>query len=135
MRRINTLKTLAIVVLAIICAAFTSVAVSMLNVAKAETTSSQAANVVLDMNGTEANLETDKGVNTNVDNALNSGSLTWGIFPEATGATKMMFTKESVAAGETLKIKFNKAYKASDLLFVKIIQNMLLKSSCATVIM
>lgn len=120
MRRINTLKTLAIVVLAIICAAFTSVSVSMLNVAKAETTSSQAANVVLDMNGTEANLETDKGVNTNVDNALNSGSLTWGIFPEATGATKMMFTKESVAAGETLKINFNKAYKASDLLFVKI---------------
>ena len=120
MRRINTLKTLAIVVLAVICAAFTSVSVSMLNVAKAETTSSQAANVVLDMNGTEANLETDKGVNTNVDNALNSGSLTWGIFPEATGATKMMFTKESVAAGETLKINFNKAYKASDLLFVKI---------------
>lgn len=120
MRRINTLKTLAIVVLAIICAAFTSVSVSMLNVAKAETTSSQAANVVLDMNGTEANLETDKGVNTNVDNALNSGSLTWGIFPEAMGATKMMFTKESVAAGETLKINFNKAYKASDLLFVKI---------------
>lgn len=120
MRRINTLKTLAIVVLAIICAAFTSVSVSMLNVAKAETTSSQAANVVLDMNGTEANLETDKGVNTNVDNALNSGSLTWGIFPEATGATKMMFTKDSIAAGETLKINFNKAYKASDLLFVKI---------------
>ena len=78
------------------------------------------ANVVLDMNGTEANLETDKGVNTNVDNALNSGSLTWGIFPEATGATKMMFTKDSIAAGETLKINFNKAYKASDLLFVKI---------------
>ena len=120
MRRINTLKTLAIVVLAIICVAFTSVSVSMLNVTKAETTSSQAANVVLDMNGTEAILETDKGVNTNVDNALNSGSLTWGIFPEATGATKMMFTKESVAAGETLKINFNKAYKASDLLFVKI---------------
>lgn len=120
MRRINTLKTLAIVVLAIICAAFTSVSVSMLNVAKAETTSSQAANVVLDMNGIEANLETNKGVNTNVDNVLNSGSLSWGIFPEATGATKMMFTKESVAAGETLKINFNKAYKASDLLFVKI---------------
>lgn len=120
MRRINTLKTLAIVVLAIICAAFTSVSVSMLNVAKAETTSSQAANVVLDMNGIEANLETDKGVNTNVDNVLNSGSLSWGIFPEATGATKMMFTKDSVAAGETLKISFNKAYKASDLLFVKI---------------
>ncbi len=120
MRRINTLKTLAIVVLAIICAAFTSVSVSMLNVAKAETTSSQAANVVLDMNGTEANLETDKGVNTNVDNVLNSGSLSWGIFPEATGATKMMFTKDSIAAGETLKISFNKAYKASDLLFVKI---------------
>lgn len=120
MRRINTLKTLAIVVLAIICAAFTSVSVSMLNVAKAETTSSQAANVVLDMNGTEANLETDKGVNTNVDNVLNSGNLSWGIFPEATGATKMMFTKDSVAAGETLKISFNKAYKASDLLFVKI---------------
>ncbi len=120
MRRINTLKTLAIVVLAIICAAFTSVSVSMLNVAKAETTSSQAANVVLDMNGIEANLETNKGVNTNVDNVLNSGSLSWGIFPEATGATKMMFTKDSVAAGETLKISFNKAYKASDLLFVKI---------------
>lgn len=120
MRRINTLKTLAIVVLAIICAAFTSVSVSMLNVAKAETTSSQAANVVLDMNGIEANLETDKGVNTNVDNVLNSGSLSWGIFPEATGATKMMFTKDSIAAGETLKISFNKAYKASDLLFVKI---------------
>lgn len=120
MRRINTLKTLTIVVLAIICAAFTSVSVSMLNVAKAETTSSQAANAVLDMNGTEANLETDKGVNTNVDNVLNSGSLSWGIFPEATGATKMMFTKDSVAAGETLKISFNKAYKASDLLFVKI---------------
>lgn len=120
MRRINTLKTLAIVVLAIICAAFTSVSVSMLNVAKAETTSSQAANVVLDMNGIEANLETDKGVNINVDNVLNSGSLSWGIFPEATGATKMMFTKDSVAAGETLKISFNKAYKASDLLFVKI---------------
>ena len=100
MRRINTLKTLAIVVLAIICAAFTSVSVSMLNVAKAETTSSQAANVVLDMNGIEANLETDKGVNINVDNVLNSGSLSWGIFPEATGATKMMFTKDSVAAGE-----------------------------------
>lgn len=120
MRRINTLKTLAIVVLAIICAAFTSVSVSMLNVAKAETTSSQAANVVLDMNGIEANLETNKGVNTNVDNVLNSGSLSWGIFPEATGATKMMFTKDSIAAGETLKISFNKAYKASDLLFVKI---------------
>lgn len=120
MRRINTLKTLAIVVFAIICAAFTSVSVSMLNVAKAETTSSQAGNVVLDMNGIDANLETDKGVNTNVDNVLNSGDLIWGIFPEATGATKMMFTKESVAAGETLKISFNKAYKASDLLFVKI---------------
>lgn len=120
MRRINTLKTLAIVVFAIICAAFTSVSVSMLNVAKAETTSSQAGNVVLDMNGIEANLETDKGVNTNVDNVLNSGDLIWGIFPEATGATKMMFTKDSVAAGETLKISFNKAYKASDLLFVKI---------------
>ena len=81
MRRINTLKTLAIVVLAIICAAFTSVSVSMLNVAKAETTSSQAANVVLDMNGSDSWIEVggEKVGNLNSDNAIS------GLFSGATG--------------------------------------------------
>ena len=116
--RKKTIRTMLIAVLTVICSAFSAIfAVTLNTVAFAATTGTEPPkDVVLDMNGTEANLETDKGVNTNVDNVLNS----WGIFPEATGATKMMFTKEEVAAGETFTIRFNKAYKASDLLFVKI---------------
>ena len=106
MRRINTLKTLAIVVLAIICAAFTSVSVSMLNVAKAETTSSQAANVVLDMNGSDSWIEVggEKVGNLNSDNAVS------GLFSGATGATKMMWT--GGGASEYV-IRFANSYKAS----------------------
>lgn len=106
MRRINTLKTLAIVVLAIICAAFTSVSVSMLNVAKAETTSSQAANAVLDMNGSDSWIEVggEKVVNLNSDNAIS------GLFVGATGATKMMWT--GGGASEYV-VRFANSYKAS----------------------
>lgn len=113
MRRINTLKTLAIVVLAIICAAFTSVSVSMLNVAKAETTSSQAANVVLDMNGTEANLEATSGVaiNKNTDFGLRSAL---GLFPYATDESKTGVQFGEIPEGTTATVKFNKTYKASD---------------------
>ena len=120
--RKKTIRTMLIAVLTVICAAFSAIfAVTLNTAAFAETTETKPTeDVVLDMDGIEACLEAEKGVNTNVDNVLNSGSLTWGIFPEATGATKMMFTKDSIAAGETVKISFNKAYKASDLLFVKI---------------
>lgn len=113
MRRINTLKTLAIVVLAIICAAFTSVSVSMLNVAKAETTSSQAANVVLDMNGIEANLEATSGVaiNKNTDFGLRSAL---GLFPYATDESKTGVQFGEIPEGTTATVKFNKTYKASD---------------------
>lgn len=107
MRRINTLKTLAIVVLAIICAAFTSVSVSMLNVAKAETTTvGTAGNVVLDMNGSEAWIEVggEKVVNLNSDNAIS------GLFVGATGATKMMWT--GGGASEYV-VRFANSYKAS----------------------
>lgn len=107
MRRINTLKTLAIVVLAIICAAFTSVSVSMLNVAKAETTSSQAANVVLDMNGSDSWIEVggEKVGNLNSDNAIS------GLFSGATGETKMMWTGGGVSE---YVIRFANGYKAAD---------------------
>lgn len=120
--RSKTIRNMLIAVLTVICAAFSAMfAVTLNTVTFAEATGTEPPkDVVLDMDGSEASLEAKNGVNINVDNVLNSGSLTWGIFPEATGATKMMFTKESVAAGETLKINFNKAYKASDLLFVKI---------------
>lgn len=113
MRRINTLKTLAIVVLAIICAAFTSVSVSMLNVAKAETTSSQAANVVLDMNGIDANLEATSGVviNKNTDFGLRSAL---GLFPYATDERKTGVQFGEIPEGTTATVKFNKTYKASD---------------------
>lgn len=107
MRRINTLKTLAIVVLAIICAAFTSVSVSMLNVAKAETTSSQAANVVLDMNGSDSWIEVggEKVGNLNSDNAIS------GLFSGATGETKMMWTGGGVSE---YVIRFANGYKAAN---------------------
>ena len=113
MRRVNTLKTLAIVVLAIICAAFTSVSVSMLNVAKAETTSSQAANVVLDMNGIDANLEATSGVviNKNTDFGLRSAL---GLFPYATDERKTGVQFGEIPEGTTATVKFNKTYKASD---------------------
>lgn len=107
MRRINTLKTLAIVVLAIICAAFTSVSVSMLNVAKAETASSQAANVVLDMNGSDSWIEVggEKVGNLNSDNAIS------GLFSGATGETKMMWTGGGVSE---YVIRFANGYKAAN---------------------
>ena len=107
MRRINTLKTLAIVVFAIICAAFTSVSVSMLNVAKAETTSSQAANVVLDMNGSDSWIEVngEKVGNLNSDNAIS------GLFSGATGETKMMWTGGGVSE---YVIRFANGYKAAN---------------------
>lgn len=107
MRRINTLKTLAIVVFAIICAAFTSVSVSMLNVAKAETTSSQAGNVVLDMNGSDSWIEVngEKVGNLNSDNAIS------GLFSGATGETKMMWTGGGVSE---YVIRFANGYKAAN---------------------
>ena len=112
MRRINTLKTLVIVVLAIICAAFTSVSVSMLNVAKAETTSSQAGNVVLDMNGIDANLEATSGVviNKNTDFGLSA----LGLFPYATDERKTGVQFGEIPEGTTATVTFNKTYKASD---------------------
>ena len=113
MRRINTLKTLAIVVLATICVAFASVSVSMLDVAKAETTSSQAADVVLDMNGTEANLEATSGVtiNKNTDFGLRSAL---GLFPYAKDESKTGVQFGEIPEGTTATVKFNKTYKASD---------------------
>lgn len=107
MRRINTLKTLAIVVLATICVAFASVSVSMLNVAKAETTSSQAANVVLDMNGSDSWIEVngEKVGNLNSDNAVS------GLFSGATGKTKMMWTGGGVSE---YVIRFANGYKAAN---------------------
>ncbi len=106
MRRINTLKTLAIVVLATICVAFASVSVSMLNVAKAETTSSQAANVVLDMNGSDSWIEVngEKVGNLNSDNAIS-------IFSGAKGETKMMWTGGGVSE---YVIRFANGYKAAN---------------------
>lgn len=109
MRRINTLKTLAIVVFAIICAAFTSVSVSMLNVAKADDSGNAAADLVIDANCTDAWLEVDgaKLTSHTYDNnpALN-------IF-NGDGSTEFMWT-EGEHANKEISVKLANPVKAAD---------------------
>ena len=64
-------------------------------------------NVMLDMDGTSATLEAEDGVNDkNFDNAIP------GLFAEAKGETKMVFTNNPIAVGGTVTVKFGKSYKA-----------------------
>ncbi len=118
-KTVNKLKTLAVILLAAFCVFSFGTAASLLyNSGRAF--AEETTDAVLDMDGTEASLEAAGGVNNNVDNALGVGGLEWGIFPEATGATKMQFTAEQVAVGDGVTIRFGKSYKAADILFLKV---------------
>lgn len=109
MRRINTLKTLAIVVFAIICAAFTSVSVSMLNVAKADDSGNAAADLVIDANCTDAWLEVD-GAKLKSHTYDNNPAL--NIF-NGDGSTEFMWTEDSHADKE-ISVKLATPVKAED---------------------
>lgn len=109
MRRINTLKTLAIVVLAIICAAFTSVSVSMLNVAKADDSGNAAADLVIDANCTDAWLEVN-GAKLKSHTYDNNPAL--NIF-NGDGSTEFMWTEDSHADKE-ISVKLATPVKAED---------------------
>lgn len=109
MRRINTLKTLAIVVFAIICAAFTSVSVSMLNVAKADDSGNAAADLVIDANCTDAWLEVD-GAKLKSHTYDNNPAL--NIF-NGDGSTEFMWT-EGEHANKEISVKLANPVKAAD---------------------
>ena len=116
-RSAKRLSVIAFAITAFLC--FT--AFSFLTFGTGKSVSADSLSTVrLDMDGTEASLEAAGGVNNNVDNALGVGGLNWGIFPEATGATKMQFTAEQVAVGDGVTIRFGKSYKAADILFLKV---------------
>lgn len=113
--RKKTIRTMLIAILTVICSAFSAIfAVTLNTVAFAETTVTEPPkDVVLDMNGTEANLEATSGVviNKNTDFGLRSAL---GLFPYATDESKTGVQFGEIPEGTTATVKFNKTYKASD---------------------
>ena len=66
------------------------------------------------MDGEEAVLTAEGEITVRADNTFNNtGSLDWGMFPEATGATKLSRTESNVAVGKTVTVKFASPIKAA----------------------